>query len=550
LRILGYEFTSQNLISSTTTSYRYDSYGNILSNITRCGDRTVTTTSTYDNNEQKWFLGRLKKAEVTKSNPSGSSTLSSEYEYDTNTGLLTKEVFAPGKAFGYVQTYKYDSYGNILSDTKSPNDGSTPRTKTTTYTSDGRFLESSTDCLGFTTSFDVDLTKGVRNSETDINGITTSYEYNDFGELTSTKTPLEEETILTAWSSGHPYAPSNSLYYNKKESKGHPTTWDFYSNLGLLIRKAQTAYDGSKIIFQDYIYDSKNQLTKMSDPYYNDEKNISWNSTEYDQVGRVIKRINSNNDISSYSYDGFITTITDPRGNKTSKKVNEFGLLVESIDAASSKVSYEYDLNDNCIRTLGPRTTIITEYDEVGNKTKMIDPDLGTISYSYDGFGNTISQTDAHGTSKFTYDIAGRLTKEERPDYTYNYEYDAEVKGKLSKESCSNNTSIEYSYDGFGREIQKKENICGRVFTTSTNYDTKYNRINSLTYPSGLQIGYSYTNTGYQNRVFNIENGSTYWQANTVDANNRICSETSGNGIIRWTNYDNAGNITRIQINN
>ena len=29
-----------------------------------------------------------------------------------------------------------------------------------------------------------------------------------------------------------------------------------------------------------------------------------------------------------------------------------------------------------------------------------------------------------------------------------------EVKGKLSKESCSNNTSIEYSYDGFGREIQ------------------------------------------------------------------------------------------------
>lgn len=439
-----YEYTSQSQVSDITTTNEYDDYGNVKVNTIVNGDKTTKTVNTYSNTENNWLLGRLKNSVVTKSNGSESVTISSEYDYDSTSGLLVKEAFASGNTLGYVKTYDYDLFGNIKKDTKTPNDGSQPRVQTTEYTNDGRFKHISIDCLGNKTVSEVDAKLGVETSNTDINDLSTTYTYNNFGEPKEYSNVLGKSNTVTAWSNGHAYAPANALYYVKKEATGKPTLWEFFDRLGQSLRKVTVAHNPNQLIFIDSRYDAKGQLIAISDPYYKGSSVILWNTKKYDEANRIIENINSSNSITKFEYSGLTSTVIDPNGNYTHKKVNQFGELLESTDAAGSSVTYQYDINGNCIETNGPRTTIKTEYDNFGNRTKLIDPDLGTVTYKYDAYGNLTGKTDPNGSTEYTYDVVGRLIKEVRPDFTYDFVYDTKWKGSLSSKSCDNSTSTEY----------------------------------------------------------------------------------------------------------
>ena len=541
-----YEFNSKELVSRVATTNDYDSYGNVTYNRMDYGDRLVTTTNTYINDEENWFLGRLSKASVTKRNSKQSCSVSSEFSYDYDTGLLETEKYAVGTDKEYEKEYEYDLFGNITTDTQTPNDGSSTRTRHTEYTQDGRFLSKSVDCLGFAQTFNVDPQLGVRTTSTDANGISVNYGHNSFGELTSMTSDLSTTTYTKAWSKGHPYAPQHALYYTKEETWGEATNWKFYDCLGQLLRIASTAYNPAKIVCQDYQYDAKGQVIAVSEPYFLGSSKTTWTTKTYDQVGRTTSVTTSLGATTNYEYNGLTTTVTDPEGSSSSKTYDMLGQLTESCDAARNSVTYEYDANGLCTKVTGPRTTTLSEYDEIGNRTKLTDPDLGVVTNTYDTYGNKLTETTSHGTTSYSYDVAGRLTKETRPDFTYTYTYDTKVKGTLSSLTCSNNTSMEYTYDRYGRETQCKEKIRGKVFVTSTEYDAKFNRVSKTIYPSGLCIGYGYTESGCLANVYNYDTKLSYWKANDVNAKGQLTQESLGNGLSVNRDYDSCGRLVSI----
>ncbi|WP_288902750.1 T6SS effector amidase Tae4 family protein [Xylanibacter caecicola] len=543
----SYEYNTGTLVSDITTNTEYDKYGNATKTTVTSGGRTVTTENTYTNDETRWLLGRLTKAVVTKDGNGESIALTSEFNYDSNTGLLISESFEPDNVKGYVKTYRYDRYGNVLEDITVPNDGSSSQSHKTEYSSDGRFKIKSINALGFETVSTVDNVLGVETSTTDINGLSCTYTHNGFGELTGTTTPLGETSMIRAWSNGHEDAPTNALYYIKTVSTGCPAQWEFFDCLGRTLRKVSTGMDGRKI-YVDAVYNNKGQLVKSSEPYFKGET-AYWNTTEYDNAGRTVKETNAEGHVTSVSYNGLTTATTDPLNHTSSKTIDLNGNLMESADAMGNSVTFRYDVNGNCTETTGPRTTVTVEYDELGNKTKMSDPDLGTIEYGYNSFGELVWQKDSKGTTTFEYDAAGRLIEECRPDFTYTHVYDTKWKGALSVSSCSNGMSHEYFYDNYGRVIRDEEVIAGETFTTSNTYNA-INKVDVITYPAGFQVKNIYSTDGYLTSVVsnNTGNDKVYWKAGKMNAKGQLESEILGNGLTVSTQYNLSGTIGQISV--
>ena len=537
----SYEYNSGAMTSDIETENAYDGYGNVTRIETRNGNNITTTVNTYSNDESRWILGRLTKAEVTKEGNNGDNiTLTSEFEYDSTSGLLLKESFEPESSNGYQKTYTYDKYGNILEDVLTPNDGDyDERTTRTQYTADGRFKIRTENSLGFVTTSQIDSSWGTETQSTDINGQTSSYQYNSFGELTQAVSPLTTTHVTRAWSNGHEYAPSNAVYYIKTETTGSPVQWEFFDAFDRTIRKASVGRE-ERIIYTDAVYNNKGQVVKTSEPYFRGET-AQWNMMEYDVVGRVVKETRANGAASSFSYNGLTVSTTDPLNHTSSKTYDMNGNLVKSTDALGNDVTFKYDVNGKCTETAGPRTTIRVEYDKLGNKTKLEDPDLGTIEYEYNSFGELTSQTDSYGETTFEYDQGGRLLQECRPDFTYTHTYDTEWNGALSSSSCSNGTSHTYSYDGYGRVTGEQEVISGETFSTSYTYNS-INKVDVITYPSHFQVKNNYTANGYlQSVTSNDSNHKAYWTAGNVNARGQLESEELGNGVTVTNQYNLMG---------
>lgn len=541
----NYEYNTCQLTSETVTTAEYDKYGNATNTVTECGGNTTTTVNTYSNNEESWILGRLTKTIVSKSNALGSSQLSSGFDYDPESGLLTKEMYDLGNIEGYTKTYSYDAYGNVVEDVMSANDSRyDPRKTRTEYSADGRFKVKSINALGFTSLYTTDNSLGVMTATTDINGLVSTITHNSFGQVTCVATPLTTTRTVTAWSAGHEYAPANALYYVKTESTGQPTQWEFFDCLGRSLRKV-TAGRGQKMIFADAIYNSKGQLVQQSLPYYRGD-NPHWNNMQYDTAGRLEKSTNANGSTTSYTYNGLKTTVTDPLGNKTSKTYSLSGDITEATDALGNNIYYKYDASGNCIEIRGPRTTISVDYDRHGNKQRLTDPDLGTVEYVYNAYGELVEQSDAKGTTTFEYDNLGRIIEECGPDFMDTYQYDSKWKGELTRKYNSSGMLQEYQYDAYGRQKVERQVIEDEQFFTSTTYNSD-NAVDVITYPSGLMIRHNYDANGYLVSLDRTDKGDAkqLWRAGLYNACGQPLTETFGNGVSVATQYTLLGAVER-----
>lgn len=201
------------------------------------------------------------------------------------------------------------------------------------------------------TTSTVDNKLGVETSSTDINGLTTTYEHDAFGRVTKIVDPLKTTIITTAWSKGHQYAPTNSVYYVKTEAVGTPTQWEFFDCFGRTLRKAYKSLN-DKIVYADVEYNAKGQISRKSEPYFNGET-ANWNTTEYDAAGRAVKEINASGHITSMDYNGLSTSVTDPLGNVSSKTYDINGLLVKSTDAKGNSITYKYDWTVTVLKQRG-----------------------------------------------------------------------------------------------------------------------------------------------------------------------------------------------------
>ncbi|MCG6938443.1 MAG: RHS domain-containing protein [Gammaproteobacteria bacterium] len=208
--------------------------------------------------------------------------------------------------------------------------------------------------------------------------------------------------------------------------------------------------------------------------------------------GTLDKVIDGKNIITDYSYDNL----------RRLTQINQDMAGVSPQTAAATTV-FDYDVQDNLTRVTNPVNGETTyTYDDLGNQLTRSSDDTGLTVYTYDDAGNVKTMSDANGeTINYTYDALNRLTSittsNMADDYSYEYDNCLNGAGRLCKISNSSYAQY-YQYDAFG-------NITAHQ-ALQYYYDSA-NRLESITYPSGATVQYSYDLAGHVQQLSLQRNG-------------------------------------------
>lgn len=522
---------------AATVSYSYDSYDLPVSTITERsvnggdGVRSVTMTG-YSNSVSStlYLLGTPASVIETK----GALASKTEYTLDslkrpTRTKAYTGTVSGGNTAWHLTsdRIVTYDAHGNVTSDRTAAYGATTYNESTYTYDNTGRYLTTSTDPLGRTTTYECFTKYGK--PATVYNWLTqeTDYGYDAWGRQIYCFLPDgTDEYTSYAWSaSGEP-----GLYCITKTVTGKPDTKVWYDALGREVRSANKRFDGS----WQYVtteYDGRGRLARTSLPYKNTATGPTlWNTYKYDSYNRPIRLSEASGKQTTWSYSGTSTTMvkdslvttstTDAEGNVV--RVSDVGGTIDYAlrdDGQPSAVILMYGT--------APNQQIVTttfQYDNYGRRTAIVDPSAGTRTDTYtdnaDG-SSSVAHTGPNGTVTTYYDRFGRVTSVIRPEFnsinTYGTDPYSSSYGKLLSVASTNGTSRSFTYDGYGRPLTETEyadstNWLRRTYTygagsnvvASINYTTQDGSITTETfsYANGHNTAISATGSG--NATFNV----------------------------------------------
>ena len=402
------------------------------------------------------------------------------YTYNTAGQILTVDG-ARTDITTDITTYSYDPLGNLTVVSNALNQATTLGT----YDANGR-AGTLTDANGLITTLSYD-TRG-RLATRDTGGELTSYGYDGVGQLTSV-TPPDNAAITYTYDDAHRLT-------------------DITDNLGNTIHYTLDAM-GNRT--QETIHDNANTL-------------VLTHSRTFDALNRLYQDIGALNQTTTYTYDavGNLTSLTDPLNRQTVQDYDALSRLVSSTDAANGFTSYGYDGLDQLVDVVDPNN-LMTQYQRngLGNLTQQTSPDTGITSYSHDAAGNLITRTDAKGQlATYSYDALNRLTGISYTGgtaQTVSYQHDQGNNGIGHLTQITDITgSTDYSYDQHGRLTSEIKTTQGSSYTTSYSYDAQ-GRMDSITYPSGRIVNYSFDGLSRISQIATTLNGTTQILASNIN---------------------------------
>jgi RHS repeat-associated protein len=535
-----------------------------------------TRTTTYEYLSEKLDLPTVIES---PSVAGGTKTrkVSIGYDAQRNPVTITQTGYTPaGAAVSRSIALGYNAHGQVTSI-----DG--PRTDVADVTTVSYYtcatgsacgqIQSVTNALGQTTTYDSYDADGRVLSITDPNGLRTMYTYDLRGRVATVAQNAPDGTSrLTRY--GYDVAGNvTSVILPTGLALGY--TYD----AALKLRRVTDSLGN----YIDYDYDLKGNRTRA---YSYDPSGTLVRAVDlaYDARNRV-SQLNTGGSITRQVWDavGNLTRVTDPNtvaANGTAATAHTYDRLdrlIKTVDLLAGNTLYAYDVGDRLKQVTAPNNAVTAyAYDDLGNLLSETSPDRGTTTYTYDPAGNLKTATDARGiTVSYGYDALNRVTSVDYPgtdeDIAYTYDSGAGCAygtGRLCEVTDGSGTQ-RYGYDAFGNVLTHTRIELGTGYTTEYQYDAG-NRVTGITYPGGRTATYGRDGLGrigsvaatvagaptaiLGNRVYRADGlytsqtfGNGLTETRAQDLSGRLVSQFLGTADTRVYDYDLNGNLTRRQ---
>jgi RHS repeat-associated protein len=525
-------------------NYTYDRQGNQMWH--------ETSGFTYDANAA--FCNKAKPIEVTVTEqrfnkPSYSRT--TQYQYNS-LGQLIKEKTDPGTSNEKTVDYYYSgTFGNLSNKVLTATGIYGSNITSYFYSSDGRFKTGTQNALGYTSSSTYDGVWGNVLTSTDINGFTTSYQYDAINRITGTTSPLLIQTTTTYdWADQHPDKPTfqDAKFVIEESTSGISGSvlsfFDVYHNK---LREVSYDFNGN-VMYQDTKYKS-NGLVDYSTASYDklNPQNAITTTFSYDNMNREIQRTSSssiapgfttsysNHTYSNYAAEAEVTVTNTSTGQNKVTYTNALGEVyrIEENTSSNNSNTLEYVFNSNGKIdnvNLNGNGTLYNVYDAFGRKINVIETNAGATKYVYNALDEVTTETRNNGNGfTYQYDVLGRVIQKTSiaTGGSYQYYFNNSVTppnqntGKLTQETSPWNTQINYTYDPATGKVNSKQETDGtNSFTTTYSYDS-YGRLYDYAYPTGDVVRKYYNNYGFMYQVGLVASSSLplgpLWKINSKD---------------------------------
>jgi|CXWL01.1.fsa_nt_gi RHS repeat-associated protein len=287
-----------------------------------------------------------------------------------------------------------------------------------------------------------------------------------------------------------------------------------------------------------YTYDAAGDLLTIVDSRGNTAVN-----NEYDSQGRVVRQTLADGAVYTYSYGSFGTTITDttvtdPRGNKTTTRFNAQLYAAGKTDRFGQQTRKTFNQNNQVTELRDPQNRVTKyTYDAVGNVTSVVDPQGNATLFEYQATFNRITKfTDAlNHVTRFTYDAAGNLLTTINPlGHITTITYNQFGQPITVTDSLGNTTTMEY--DVYGNLTVSTDPLGSRTLRT---YDA-VNRLIMITSPKGKTTSFIYDG---RNHVVEVQNAITGLTRFTYDSKGNLLTATDAKGQTTTYTYDSMDRV-------
>jgi YD repeat-containing protein len=379
--------------------------------------------------------------------------------------------------------------------------------------------------------------RGLPLSETDANGNTTDYAYDEAGHLAVTVAPaVSAET------------------YGSAAAQVRPVTTDGYDTFG-----EQTQSEDADGNIVDTVYDAEGNEVSQTLPNYTPPGSSTPISATtvwtYDKEGQLLTEQDPLGHTTSYTYDqmGDVATETAPDGGVTHNTYDLDGeqLSITDADGAQRQATYDFlgrKITDTTLERYPTAQTLTTTYSYAaslnnpggGNLASVTTPDGATSHYTYDWAGQKIGMTDPAGnTTGYGYTFLGDPSTTTNPDGTKaELRYDANEQVTDAFTYGSDGTELTHqkmSYDGAGNLLSSTDPDGN---TTTYTYDASgllTQEVQPVSATSSITTSYGYDAAGNRTRYTDGRGNSFYTTYNSWVCGNRRSSRRPPSTALRRT---------------
>lgn len=451
----------------------------------------------------------------------------------------------------------FNNYG--LVETQIDPEGATT---TISYDTNNMYPSITTDPLGHQILTDYNLLNGQPATTTEANGRHTVNKYDGFGRLLETKVsdPDDPNSFVTAreityFDSVSPKYTESKDYFT---STDYVTSREYYDGLDRVIQQKTETDTAGQYATVDISYDEEGRVDRKSLPYITNSldysaPNLSKPSISYtyDSLDRI-KTETTPVGTTSYTYDGFKTTITDPNNIQKDLIKDAHGNLVEVIEHNGSETyttNYEYSLTNKLEKIIDSAGNIRNfHYDDLDNldwqdivhKPSVTSP--AQIDYTHDKNGNVKTENSFKGDAiSYDYDAINRVEYEKlSSNNEINYVYDQnDDTGMLTFTDYGEGNSKAYDYDVLGRVTTVTTTIENEDFVMHYDYNLNGD-IKEIVYPNDWVLSYNFNNIGQvETMLLDRGSGADVLVDNiTYNQNGQMTHMERDNGVITDYLYD------------